>query len=148
MPSSACKKKVTLQHESRDVRLFYLSRHGDHLTLHSFPNDALPISAVLPGESERHAGRDRQARCPCRGHRDDRHAYRGGGAPPRAEPRQAAPSLSIPDRKSTRLNSSHSQISYAVFCLQKKSNPTARVTRRSSLLLVTSRRPPNSPLFP
>src|SRR2546430_10107495 len=32
-----------------------------------------------------------------------------------------------PDRKSTRLNSSHSQISYAVFCLKKKnyaiSNP-------------------------
>src|SRR5438270_4128461 len=26
-----------------------------------------------------------------------------------------------PDRKSTRLNSSHSQISYAVFCLKKKS---------------------------
>src|SRR5688572_31904051 len=25
-----------------------------------------------------------------------------------------------PDRKSTRLNSSHSQISYAVFCLKKK----------------------------
>src|SRR2546427_6625950 len=30
------------------------------------------------------------------------------------------------DRKSTRLNSSHSQISYAVFCLKKKKNsPTA-----------------------
>src|SRR3972149_1601967 len=27
------------------------------------------------------------------------------------------------DRKSTRLNSSHSQISYAVFCLQKKERP-------------------------
>src|SRR2546430_2624324 len=27
---------------------------------------------------------------------------------------------SAPDRKSTRLNSSHSQISYAVFCLKKK----------------------------
>src|SRR5256886_14976769 len=27
-----------------------------------------------------------------------------------------------PDRKSTRLNSSHSQISYAVFCLKKKIN--------------------------
>src|SRR2546430_7762889 len=27
---------------------------------------------------------------------------------------------SKPDRKSTRLNSSHSQISYAVFCLKKK----------------------------
>src|SRR5438270_9628114 len=31
---------------------------------------------------------------------------------------------SPPDRKSTRLNSSHSQISYAVFCLKKKNkNP-------------------------
>src|SRR6266481_7095609 len=27
-----------------------------------------------------------------------------------------------PDRKSTRLNSSHSSISYAVFCLKKKKN--------------------------
>src|SRR2546428_10548151 len=26
----------------------------------------------------------------------------------------------VPDRKSTRLNSSHDQISYAVFCLKKK----------------------------
>src|SRR5205085_10109574 len=29
------------------------------------------------------------------------------------------------DRKSTRLNSSHSQISYAVFCLKKKKQPKA-----------------------
>src|SRR2546430_10181857 len=29
------------------------------------------------------------------------------------------------DRKSTRLNSSHSQISYAVFCLKKKKQPQA-----------------------
>src|SRR2546430_7320956 len=29
------------------------------------------------------------------------------------------------DRKSTRLNSSHSQISYAVFCLKKKKNRSA-----------------------
>src|SRR2546429_941379 len=29
------------------------------------------------------------------------------------------------DRKSTRLNSSHGYISYAVFCLKKKKNPTA-----------------------
>src|SRR5258708_12643485 len=28
-----------------------------------------------------------------------------------------------PDRKSTRLNSSHQIISYAVFCLKKKNNP-------------------------
>src|SRR5256886_7711834 len=30
--------------------------------------------------------------------------------------------LALTDRKSTRLNSSHSQISYAVFCLKKKNN--------------------------
>src|SRR5256885_12759138 len=30
------------------------------------------------------------------------------------------------DRKSTRLNSSHLVISYAVFCLKKKQNPTHR----------------------
>src|SRR5256886_9293020 len=32
------------------------------------------------------------------------------------------------DRKSTRLNSSHSQISYAVFCLKKKKKTTTTVT--------------------
>src|SRR3712207_7441297 len=30
--------------------------------------------------------------------------------------------LDFPDRKSTRLNSSHANISYAVFCLKKKNN--------------------------
>src|SRR5688572_30924250 len=33
---------------------------------------------------------------------------------------QAAAGVAGVDRKSTRLNSSHSQISYAVFCLKKK----------------------------
>src|SRR2546430_13569751 len=49
-------------------------------------------------------------------------AARGGPSvkwPPRAA-----------DRKSTRLNSSHSQISYAVFCLKKKQ--TTYSVRRSS----------------
>src|SRR5689334_24604135 len=48
-------------------------------------------------------------------------AYAGGpGGRPRAnhEHQQAAGAQS--DRKSTRLNSSHSSISYAVFCLKKK----------------------------
>src|SRR2546430_9110216 len=31
------------------------------------------------------------------------------------------------DRKSTRLNSSHSQISYAVFCLKKKKQPATHL---------------------
>src|SRR2546430_16724822 len=34
------------------------------------------------------------------------------------------------DRKSTRLNSSHSQISYAVFCLKKKKIPTEETTSK------------------
>src|SRR2546430_8819358 len=37
------------------------------------------------------------------------------------------------DRKSTRLNSSHSQISYAVFCLKKK--------KKSSILYITTTSP-------
>src|SRR2546430_5231574 len=41
---------------------------------------------------------------------------RHGRPPPRSEPGA--------DRKSTRLNSSHSQISYAVFCLKKKTKTT------------------------
>src|SRR5688572_32108873 len=35
--------------------------------------------------------------------------------------------LAIADRKSTRLNSSHSQISYAVFCLKKKKKEEFKV---------------------
>src|SRR2546430_5569943 len=50
------------------------------------------------------------------------------------------------DRKSTRLNSSHSQISYAVFCLKKKKYLVgARPLRRTSHLsrpLAPSCRPP------
>src|SRR2546430_10459916 len=36
--------------------------------------------------------------------------------------RSTASGSTISGRKSTRLNSSHSQISYAVFCLEKKKN--------------------------
>src|SRR2546430_11484081 len=48
------------------------------------------------------------------------------------------------DRKSTRLNSSHSQISYAVFCLKKKIQPAAdrvfHCDSQSCHLACTSRR--------
>src|SRR2546430_13437837 len=47
--------------------------------------------------------------------RDDPLDRRGRDLPDRSLPRHE-------DRKSTRLNSSHSQISYAVFCLKKKKN--------------------------
>src|SRR5690554_6973386 len=36
------------------------------------------------------------------------------------------------DRKSTRLNSSHVRISYAVFCLKKKNNERLAVTREAA----------------
>src|SRR6266571_624762 len=44
----------------------------------------------------------------------------GTGNPLRRRPAQPAPCRS--DRKSTRLNSSHMSISYAVFCLKQKIN--------------------------
>src|SRR5688572_32132512 len=51
------------------------------------------------------------------------HGSRGRLTPSAAPPRVATPGRRPPiDRKSTRLNSSHSQISYAVFCLKKKKN--------------------------
>src|SRR2546430_15540860 len=72
------------------------------LSLH----DALPISrarASCGTLGEGRVGAHRLARPPVR------------ATPVRARAR---------DRKSTRLNSSHSQISYAVFCLKKKKNCT------------------------
>src|SRR5947209_11072752 len=41
----------------------------------------------------------------------------------------AIPRNFIPDRKSTRLNSSHANISYAVFCLKKKNLAENRAAR-------------------
>src|SRR3982750_4997620 len=47
------------------------------------------------------------------------------------------------DRKSTRLNSSHDQISYAVFCLQKKTSEVGGRGRRPPAQL--SARPVDAP---
>src|SRR5689334_24121640 len=41
--------------------------------------------------------------------------------------------LSTLDRKSTRLNSSHSSISYAVFCLKKKKKKTQTVMKYTNI---------------
>src|SRR5256885_8847353 len=52
------------------------------------------------------------------------HPWRGGGSS--HEPG----SMDLPaDRKSTRLNSSHLVISYAVFCLKKKENIGVEISR-------------------
>src|SRR2546427_7331892 len=52
----------------------------------------------------------------------------GSRAPDAQPPPRKGPQAIHTDRKSTRLNSSHSQISYAVFCLKKKKkNNSSRV---------------------
>src|SRR5437773_7767385 len=46
--------------------------------------------------------------------------------------RRAAAGRPLQDRKSTRLNSSHITISYAVFCLKKKKKKQVRVTKHKT----------------
>src|SRR2546430_7780076 len=55
-------------------------------------------------------------------------------------------SYSLRDRKSTRLNSSHSQISYAVFCLKKKKKISENYQNVSDLcvVLILSHLPDNT----
>src|SRR3712207_8133326 len=48
----------------------------------------------------------------------------------------APPRYHTGDRKSTRLNSSHANISYAVFCLKKKKQTHNKITR-STLITLT-----------
>src|SRR2546430_3586235 len=48
------------------------------------------------------------------------------------------------DRKSTRLNSSHSQISYAVFCLKKKKKKNTQLPLSSTTKLITHQIRPDS----
>src|SRR5688572_31967320 len=43
------------------------------------------------------------------------------------------------DRKSTRLNSSHSQISYAVFCLKKKKISKNQLIRKKVLIITRNK---------
>src|SRR3712207_7580582 len=68
------------------------------LSLH----DALPISARNPARPGLRGG------------------LRGAGRVPRLARRLRSGRARRGDRKSTRLNSSHANISYAVFCLKKK----------------------------
>src|SRR5688572_14479455 len=56
--------------------------------------------------------------------------------------------MTISDRKSTRLNSSHSQISYAVFCLKKKTTSISCASSPTLSSSLITPRPPRSTLFP
>src|SRR5437773_7127205 len=72
-------------------------------------------------------------KCGCKAHHAQirttrENAYHGGEYAPRANAYHAR---ECTDRKSTRLNSSHITISYAVFCLKKKKKkiPTSLTTQ-------------------
>src|SRR5690606_39540791 len=107
--------------------LSFLDSHGDHQHLHSFPtrrssdlayerlncynrrNKAGPLATGLSALDE---GRAAGAR--------PRMVRMRGLEPPRLAAPEPKSGASTRDRKSTRLNSSHVKISYAVFCLKKK----------------------------
>src|SRR5699024_12114953 len=96
-------RRFCLVSGSSSLRLFRFFLNGPAppdiytLSLH----DALPISTL---DRPAHASRGDRGRDVRRRHR---------ATPPRS-------SACLGDRKSTRLNSSHVSISYAVFCLKKK----------------------------
>src|SRR3712207_8762700 len=83
------------------------------LSLH----DALPIFRLPARQHGHDAGGALPARPPVR------HRRRG-----RQHPHRRGAHAAHQDRKSTRLNSSHANISYAVFCLKKKKYRTTRYT--------------------
>src|SRR3712207_6978655 len=81
------------------------------LSLH----DALPISAPLPGNSAPHVPS-------VVGHTPTTAPPAAVSPVPWPGGTPTRPGIAPKDRKSTRLNSSHANISYAVFCLKKKIN--------------------------
>src|SRR5207253_9880582 len=78
-----------------------------------------------PEERQARLGQDRGGNAERHGHEHGRHRVREDMAPDDPEAARAHrlrpdDELALLDRKSTRLNSSHVAISYAVFCLKKK----------------------------
>src|SRR5690606_41598323 len=97
-----------------DCTLFFFYGPGDNRHLHSFPtrrSSDLAASVFFVAR-----------RSPQRSRADERFLNGGitTGSMQPAHSVQHRDSNSLADRKSTRLNSSHVKISYAVFCLKKK----------------------------
>src|SRR5690606_39759469 len=87
----------------------FCQRHGDLRDLHSFPTRR--SSDLRTGIRDRASGIAPDAG------REQREIMKFLAV---VEPPEPMRGLEVPDRKSTRLNSSHVKISYAVFCLKKK----------------------------
>src|SRR5690349_22930859 len=83
-----------------------------------------PSSPLFPYTTLFRSGRARRSGGdPALGHRQQR-----GALARAAQEAVRGPGGRMADRKSTRLNSSHVEISYAVFCLKKKKGLTFPVT--------------------
>src|SRR5438445_9151584 len=96
---------------SAPLFFFFFESYADHRDLHSFPtrrSSDLLCESLLP-----------------LGHGGEGHRLR----------RLGDPLDETRDRKSTRLNSSHANISYAVFCLKKKKSCRKRSGQSSSSCL-------------
>src|SRR5690606_41922583 len=95
--------------------------YGGPRDLHSFPTRrSSDLTAATRGRSPTGRGaRPDSSRPPRPSPRAARRQSSRGGSSPAARRRR---SQARQDRKSTRLNSSHVKISYAVFCLKKKTN--------------------------
>src|SRR5207249_11286018 len=103
---------------------FFFSGPRDHRGLHSFPtrrsSDLLAEALARPGPDVATVTRHRVTETDAGGRPV---LQRRGGLAPSGHafpPSSETPRPEGPDRKSTRLNSSHVSISYAVFCLKKK----------------------------
>src|SRR5439155_24541219 len=99
---------------------FFFSSYGAPRDLHSFPtrrSSDLPAPPSVAAGAARAATQSAQRRIGVEAH-----------VP--VAPRHPEPAVRPRDRKSTRLNSSHVAISYAVFCLKKKKSTTQRARRQ------------------
>src|SRR3712207_7262316 len=109
-PSSSCQMSMFFFfNDTATTEIYTLSLH-----------DALPIS---------HRDRPQPAEPP-----DHQHARRAGPPDPRPGDRSRPGQRHLQDRKSTRLNSSHANISYAVFCLKKKKKNYLLLSTHLSIL--------------
>src|SRR3712207_7403788 len=95
-----------------------------------------PRSTLFPYTTLFRSGGGRGGARGRRGSPDPGRLPRGRGA--RGRPGDGRDRAPGPDRKSTRLNSSHANISYAVFCLKKKikENETIRLDDRDGNELI------------
>src|SRR5439155_10069793 len=111
-------------HPTSSPVLFLLVTPPPSSTL--FPYTTLFRSARLPRCGHHHRQRPRP-RLRLGPRRQDSAGQRCGFAVARVSPGRGARAAAKPhrDRKSTRLNSSHVAISYAVFCLKKKKKKSA-----------------------